>query len=459
MKKRVSNGFFIRPGVMALCWLFLAGACSREAKGPANVVLVVVDTLRADALGCYGAPANPTPALDALAREGVLFEKAASSAPWTLPSFGSLFTSAFPGMHGAVGTFETRFHTLHRNLVTAAQAFRRQGYATGAVVNNIFLKQEFGFRKGFETYDFFPAEIRRIRPAEKVTDRALRWLDDHGDGARPFFLFVHYYDPHFAYLPPEPFRSRFGGEVTDKIKAIEDPVDVRDGKVVLDSEERDDLQRLYTGEVAYTDREIGRLIDHLRAAGLLDRTLVVVTADHGEEFWEHAGFEHGHTLYEELLHVPLILRFPNGTFSGRRVDAPVRLMDLVPTLLDRLGLDAPPTFRGESFLCLLEENPGEYRVPFYFEACLYGHEKKALRVRNLKLILDTASGKTELYDLAADPGEKKDLCETLPQAAAELEKALRRIMGEVRAVSAGRASPVDLSGETLEKLRRLGYIK
>ncbi len=432
------------------------GACSNRPAGEQSVILIVIDTLRADALGCYGSDRGLTPNLDAFVEDGVIFRAAYSQSPWTLPSFASLFTSTYPGAHGAVGTFDTNFHAIRKRFKTAAQAFRAKGYRTGAIVNNIFLGREFGFKKGFETFDFYPAEIHKIRKAAEVTDLAIRWLDRHAGEEEPYFLFLHYYDPHFAYLPPPDLVQKFGGTYTQSIKKIDDPVDVREGKVKLDALDKENLRRLYDGEVAYTDREVGRLFDHLKTRGDLESSIVAVTSDHGEEFWDHGGFEHGHTQFEELLHVPLLLRFPGGQYQGMQVRHPVRLMDLMPTLNAHLGIESPSTFHGVSFLGTLTGEGKGFDGPFYFEGCLYGSEKKALRFGNLKLVYDTVEKKAALYDLESDRLEENNLADAMPKAVEHLMAALRKIQNGFT----GPATPVpDLSDETWQKLKALGYVK
>lgn len=455
--KREAGGIRLLVVAAALLAAGLLFSCSKAGERKPSVILIVIDTLRTDVLGCYGSDLAATPGLDAFADEGVLFEAAYSQSPWTLPSFATLFTSTYPGEHGARGSFEERFYPVRKDLTTAAESFKAQGYRTAAVVNNIFLKADFGFRKGFDHYDFYPAEIFKIRKAGEVTGLALRWLDDHGSDGEPYFLFLHYYDPHFAYRPPSEMQNRFGGKHTDNIKRLKDPVDLMTGKVSLNSWDKESLRKLYHGEVAYTDQEVKRLLDLARKKGYLDDAVVVITADHGEEFWDHGGFEHGHTQYDEVVKVPLLFQFPDGKHKGRRIDRPVRLMDVMPTLYEFLGFDPPATFRGKSFLSLIKSGGAEYREPLYFEGCLYGSERKALRVNNLKLIYDTATGACELYDLSVDPGELNDLAARKPDETEKFKTALLQIMENLSQAKSNDEAPADLSPEMLKILQELGY--
>ncbi|MHC4941851.1 MAG: sulfatase [Planctomycetota bacterium] len=447
--------------VLMLAMVSLA-ACSPSDAGRDRtpVILIVIDTLRTDVLGCYGADRSATPGLDALAKESVLFEAAYSQAPWTLPSFASLFTSTYPTEHGALGKREKKnFFPIRDGLVTAAEALRSQGYRTGAIVNNIFLKGDFGFEKGFDTYDFFPATVTKTRAADEVTGLGQRWIKEHARSGDPYFLLLHYFDPHFTYKPPRAFAKKYGGAITEPIKKIAHPDDVRTGKVKLNPWDQDSLRNLYEGEVAFTDNEVGRLLGWLREENLFNKAVVIVTSDHGEEFWDHGDFEHGHTQYDELVKVPLLIRFPAGKHAGRVVKTPVRLMDLMPTLFESAGMESPATFRGKSFLSAIEGAGKASKDPLLFEGCLYGTEKKALRVERLKLIRDVETGETALYDLASDPGEQKDIAAERPGETKVMKETLEKLLEGLKAGSGHADQAVDLPPEMMEALRKLGYAK
>ncbi len=465
-KIRANRGLsyvLVHAGLFTAVFLSASGCAPNERT---NVLVVVIDTLRADMLGCYGSPRQATPNLDAFAGEGVLFYSAYSQSPWTLPSFASLITSTYPSQHGAVGRMEGMFYPIRKRMRKAPQSFEDQGYTTAAVVNNIFLRGVFGFNDGFGSYDFYPAEIKKIRRADEVTGLAIRWLNHHEKEDKPFFLLLHYFDPHFAYLPPPEFRERFGGSFKGRVMDVKHPDDVREGKVLMTGMDKENMHNLYCGEVAFTDREVGRLMDHLREEGILENTVVVVTSDHGEELWDHGGFEHGHTQYEELLRVPLLVRFPGKEYAGIGVRDPVRLMDVMPFLHDYLGLARPDTFEGQSFLTLLRGEDAQrdgggtgYAPSLFFEGCLYGSEKKAIRVNNLKLIMDMETKETWLFDLEKDPLEKCNLAVSSKEEAAALKQELMNLLSGLKRAGETGGRPADLSDETMEDLRKLGYTR
>ncbi len=332
--------------------------------GP-NVVLIVVDTLRADALECYGGRANVSPRIDALARQGVRFQAAFAHAPWTLPSFAALFTSLPPQAHGAGGNVREGWRALGEEHTTLAERFEDKGWSTGAVVNVDFLTAPFGMTQGFDDVDArISNDNQSVRRAEPTTDAALSWIDAHridGQESKPFFLMVHYFDPHAEYDPPPVWRARFA-EAVDKqstafrFGAREHVVRHRGGQMPLDAATLARARGLYDGEVAYTDNAIGRLLDGLAARGLEAGTIVVLTADHGEEFGEHGSWEHGHTHYDELLHVPLVVRAPG--VAPRVVHEPVGLVDVAPTLCSLASLTPSPAFRGRDLAAALRAQSG-----------------------------------------------------------------------------------------------------
>jgi arylsulfatase len=315
--------------------------------------LIVVDTLRADALECYGGRANVSPRIDALARQGLRFHAAFAHAPWTLPSFAALFTSLPPQLHGAGGNVREGWRALAPEHTTLAERFQEAGWATGAIVNVDFLTAPFGMAQGFDDVDARISNDNQIaRRAEPTTDAALSWIDAHKSGSGtpgPFFLMVHYFDPHAEYDPPPMWRARFA-EPQDKqstafrFGAREHVVRHRGGQMPLDATTLARARGLYDGEVAYTDHAIGRLLDGLASRGLEAGTVVVLTADHGEEFGDHGSWEHGHTHYDELLHVPLIVRASG--LAPRSVYEPVGLIDVAPTVCTLAGLAPSSTFRG-----------------------------------------------------------------------------------------------------------------
>jgi len=337
---------------LAAC-LVLSG-CAREGTPPArpNVLLILVDALRADHLGAYGYSRATSPNLDALAAEGVLFERAWSQAPWTKPSIPTLFTSLYPIQHGvyegetpgSAGFLESDL--LGEEFLTAAEAFRAAGFRTGAFVNNAHLLPAQGFAQGFDVYEagsFDAAEIGR---------RFLAWLD--GAPQQPFFAYLHLLDAHWPFQPAPAFVERFapagrydGVFAQESWNGLRDRIN--DGRVRLDARDREELVARHDAAIAAVDDAIGRLLAALRERGALDATFVLLTADHGEELLDHGRVGHGGTLYEEVLHVPLILRPPGGA-EGRRVGEPARVLDVFPTLAAAAGVPLPPGLEGRDLL-------------------------------------------------------------------------------------------------------------
>ena len=354
----------------------------RAAPGAPNVLLVSIDTLRADEVGVYGSPHGNTPALDRLAADGVTFEHATSTAPWTLPSMASILTGLYPRHHGA-GAIANRRDPLGRaplaaDVPTLAATLRDAGYRTHAIVTNPYLLARSGLSRGFQSYDnlTFISEamvsgrgnaaqwlLDHVAPqlvagdrGEDVSDAAVRWLAG-ADRARPFFLWLHYVDPHGPYGASAGTRHKsFRGEVTFGAGAVAldlgstspDPVRLRSGEIRLGDDDKRRVRALYDDEIAEVDRQVGRVLDALAEQGLADNTLVVCVSDHGEEFWDHGGVEHGHTLYDELLHVPWLMRWPSRLPAGRRVRTVVSTIDVAPTVQELIGLPTSAALDGVS---------------------------------------------------------------------------------------------------------------
>jgi arylsulfatase A-like enzyme len=406
-----------------------------------NVVIYVVDALRADALGTYGNRVVATPALDQLAAEGVLFENAAAPSSWTRPSMTSLLTGLNPDRHGVL----TRIHALAPELGLLSEAFREAGYATGAFVTNPNLGHFYGFARGWDDYVELYArdKVGRIEPSELVTRSdqlnvpVFEWLERT---RQPFLLLVFSIDPHWPYTPSpqseQLIRRRLRGSKLDV------PGDVR-GRL-----------RRYYAEVAFNDQSFGRLLDQLRRHGLYQETIVLFTSDHGEEFLEHGHGGHGWTLYEPAIRVPLVLRAPGRVAKGTRVSTRVGLADIFPTLLDLAEIPAPPGLDGRS---LLEQQP---TVPPHSFAWLQLDEHSAASVVDFpwKLLIDPENRRGTLFNLEWDPGETSDLSARHAQRAALLRAAL------LRRVLAGRGQPLPvgipgrLSKADREALEALGYL-
>jgi arylsulfatase A-like enzyme len=450
------------PSLLLCLALACAGAaCSRRAHElRPNVLLAVIDTLRADRLGCYGNPRGLTPAIDGLAEEAALFEAASAHAPWTLPSTASLLTGLLPEQHGAGGRLGA-FTRLAKGVPTLAEHFRAAGYATAAVVNVSFLGPDFGLARGFEHHDLEAYESnRKMRRADATTDAALGWLGAER-GERPFFLLVHYFDPHALYDPPQPFRRRFarapdredGGFAFGTRAQM---VELRAGRLPLDPATLERAEALYDAEVAFTDAHVGRLLSGLDRLGLTERTVVVLTADHGEEFLDHQGFEHGHTLYAELLHVPLVIRAPG--LAALRCASGVGLVDVAPTVCELAGLAPLPGAGGASLLPLLQgESAGAGDRPVLAHGNFWGPPLSAWRAGDWKLIQNPsgAARALELYRWREDPAELRDLAGAEASRAGELAAELARVAG---GLARGEGGAVVLDEARRAELEDLGYL-
>ena len=426
----------------------------RASKG---VVLISIDTLRRDHLSLYGYPRRTTPGLEGLARESVVFEDAVSTSSWTLPAHASLLTSTLPSVHGATSSkvgLSPSFPGLPRLLQDA-------GYFTQAMVTHVYLSKEYGFGEGFSRHRYFP-ETR----AEEVTDQAIRFLESKGDS--DFFLFLHYYDPHWHYDPPAPYDRTFDpsyqGEATGvwwDFKDLDaDSIDPRD---------LHHIRALYDGEILYTDRQLERLFQEMKRLGVFDNTLLVVTSDHGEEFLEHGQWEHQKTLYEEQLRVPLVIKFPNvphhpgGVIDPRRVGVQVSLVDVAPTVLDVLGVPSPLIFEGRSLLAAARAGEApEMEAWAETEHTIDGSRKIAVRrgASGTKSIFTLKEGHLgiELFDLGRDPREVKRL--DPGESFSAHERRLAAYLAEAEARRGETTLPeVELDPEDLERLRALGYVR
>jgi len=395
-----------------------------------NLIVVTLDTTRADRIGCYGAKDVATPNLDALAARGVRFGAAVSPMPLTLPAHCTLFTGLLPGAHGVRDNGGFKLAPEH---VTLAEALKQRGFATGGFVSAFVLDHRWGIAQGFDTYfdDFDLKQEEKLsmgeiqRPGNETMDHALDWI--RGVKARRFFAWVHLYDPHAPYDPPEPYKSRYAG-------------------------------RPYDGEIAWTDSLVGRLVDELSRLDLTKTTVIAVLADHGESLGEHGENGHGYFVYEQVTHIPFLLVTPYSGTKGRVVSSVVRTIDVAPTVLELLGQKGALPGSGTSVVPLLHGgagDPGDGYSESYYARFHYGwSELRAVRTKRWHFI---ESPKAELYDLEADPGENVNL------AARELST-LERLRGSLadfeRASIAKLAltAPVEEDEETLRKLASLGYV-
>ncbi|HEV8130574.1 MAG TPA: sulfatase-like hydrolase/transferase [Acidobacteriota bacterium] len=412
-------------------------AASGSPRRDANVLLITIDTLRADYLSCYGGKKAPTPNIDALAARGVRFANAFAQVPLTPPSHACILTGAYPQAHKIrdIGGF-----VLDGTIPTLATITRDAGFETAAFIGAAVLNRHFGLNRGFNNYnddmmgqdpgERLPGVVAEIH-GDVVTRRAVDWLKSsasRGLGIQPgknFFLWVHYYDPHFPYDPPEPFRSRAGKD-------------------------------LYGGEVAYTDAQIGQLLKGLADQHLQDRTLIMLLSDHGESLGEHGENTHGVFLYDSTMRVPLILAGP-GVPGERVVTQQVRSIDVMPTIADYLGISNGGRVQGTSLmpaiaLGQLVRTNYSFMETLYPKTHLGWSELRGMRTDEWKVII---APKPELYKLASDRGESKNVVTQNPTVADQLQKKIWEITGPPRSIEKVELRPVD--EQTRQQLQSLGY--
>jgi choline-sulfatase len=427
------------------CVVFLACPGRLSGQAPSSlaktpVLLITIDTLRADHVGCYGYRRVQTPAMDALAARGVRFENAFSQVPITLPSHVAILSGTYPMWNG-VHDFTSQ--PLNPSVGLLAEAFKRQGYQTAAFVSAFVLDSSWGLNRGFETYDDHfeagqfetrnPGDIQRR--GDETVDRLLEWLAGRrakSGAARPFFVWLHLYDPHSPYDPPEPYHTRYAGH-------------------------------LYDGEVAFADSQLGRLFDYLQKAGIYDRALIVLLSDHGESLGDHGEAEHGFFIYNSTLHVPLIIKPPHGAATPHTVRAPVAAVDVAPTVLDLAHIRDPLSrqFQGISLASSVLGKGSVPARPIYAESYYprdsFGwSELHSITTDRYHFI---EAPHAELYDWPKDPGEDKNLMGGSGAVGAALRSQLLDIEHRFAAPSkASAAAGPPLPPETVERLKSLGYL-
>ncbi|MBW2290118.1 MAG: sulfatase, partial [Deltaproteobacteria bacterium] len=386
----------------------LAVGCGAEPRPP-NFLFILVDTLRTDHLSAYGYERETSPALSRLVAGGVRFDRAYAAAPWTKPSVASMFTGQYPHRHGVNFVLDA----LPPEAVTVAERLSEAGYSTAGTVSHIFVAGKNGLDQGFDHYDSAEAGGHSHISTTGVTRRAIKLLE--GFGTDPFFLFVHYFDPHYEYRRHPEFG--FAPESVGRLRGGEDIHDLRAMGADLSPEEVRFLRDVYDEEVRFTDDGIGVLLASLEAQGLADDTIVIVAADHGEEFFERGWLGHTRTVHEEVIRVPLVVRVPGDPGPGRVVTTPISLASLAPTILDFAGIVAPDgNFQVASLRPLLEgvddAEPASVRSEVRYVVLNRSNpqaEKAAFKYALIrdryKLIKDFQAKRFELYDLFEDPGE------------------------------------------------------
>jgi arylsulfatase A-like enzyme len=460
--------------LLMLCIIILAGLAyvafhfrsKFSFEIPENILLITVDTLRADHLGYHGYPRATSPFLDRFSQRSVVFTDASAQIPKTLPSMASMMTSRYPERIGVLANF----HVLQEGLPTLAEILGRRGFLTLAYTTNGNLIAERGISRGFDEFSFRPRRAEGL--ADTVVDRF-----GH-DPPGKFFAWVHFNDPHGPYRPAGAFRDLFLDDDyydrSQRVALAYEPMPGYNQNFVLGAvpryqqksfreherrEERDFYIARYDGEIRSTDAQIGRLIGDLEKNGLLRNTLVVITADHGEALGEHRYyFEHGWFLYQHQVHVPLLIRFP-GQEEKRIIGTPAALTDLAPTLLDILGISPPPSFQGRSLMPLIAGRDAASLPVYAVTPDVYPRSYRSLRSGRWKYIVDD-EGREELYDLAADPEERSNLIGGNAGQADRMRRMMSRAVQQAGPSGKPLAlSPEALDPEVIENLRSLGYLE
>ncbi len=433
--------------------LALLAGCSREAAGPPNVLLISIDTLRPDRLGCYGHERETSPTLDGLAQAGVLFEDVTAASPWTLPSHASILTGRYPSRHGV----KDHVNHLRRGVPTLASVLRGRGYTTMAVVNSHNLSERYGLNRGFLSFRYLEEQLADgsipNRGAE-ILDQAREWLAAEREG--PFFLFLHFYDVHTDFTPGAAYREQF-------VRPYEGPIDgttaqlarIRNGKEEIDADGVRYLFDLYDAEIRELDDRLAGFLAWLAEQGMAENTVVAITSDHGEEFMEHGSVLHGRTYYQEVIRVPLILQGP-GVPAGERVTTPVHHVDVAPTLLALAGVSIPEGLDGLDLSATWRTGATLPPRTLFAEADHNNEEPdigRMVRTPGQKLLFNRLTQAVQLFDLERDPLETADRATTEPEATQRLLETLRAFLsGELEREMIDAPSEDDR-----QRLEALGY--
>jgi len=461
-----------------------------------NIILIVMDTTRRDHLPCYGYTRNTTPELDGLARESLLFTNAYSPSPWTLPSHASLMTGLYPSTHGADYNVNTSskpaVNLLRQDFITLAEILSQYRYRTAGVVGATFCHRYFGIAQGFDYYNddfrtvnhdlnhyaifqianklfslsnfFIRHGYHGIRIASKLNEIAFSWLEKNY--RYPFFLFINYFDPHWPYSPPSPYDLLFKGKNERLIINNHGNDWNLFAKVInnhhsLTDEEKCHLLSQYDGEIAYLDYQIGKLVERLKSLNIYDESMIIITADHGESFGEHNLMDHGRALYEELLHIPLIIKYPLSHTIKGTCSAPVSLIDIMPTVLSTLDIPTPHTIQGKVVTEALADRKvfaEHYRDKLWIEKFGERFDRDLIAVYSGDFKYIWAShGKHELYNVNGDPQEAHNLIHELPAIVTTMDEEIKKRLAQFESSRAGN-DLLQVDDAIKEKLEALGYI-
>ncbi len=444
---------------------FNFAGCTRKPP-PVNVILIIIDTLRKDHVSCYGYERETTPNLDELAREGVRFENAKAPSPWTLPSIASMLTGQNPSNHMAgihldpPDMEDRRLTMMHESILTIAQIFQQKGYSTVGFFQNPFVDPSFGLDRGFDVYNYRPGDNLNIRRANSVVDAAVQWLEQRGRTRQGFLMVVHLFDPHLAYDPAINFVATYTYGYKGKLRPpfAPDLKEIRSGRMELSEADKQFAIGLYDGEIATVDNSLGSFFDYLKEKGVYDSSMIIAASDHGEEFWDHDSFEHGHTMHWELLDVPLIIRFPGGLHAGKVITEGVSLTDLFPSILGFLDWSVPIRMDGVSFI----PGPSTLTVRphiLFSENVHFGPQQQAFIVNNYKMTINE-HGRIEVYNLEKDPLETENIFGLEKEFPKEIHEQIDFMAGQMKKLIEEKSpQAADLDRETKKKLKALGYLQ
>ena len=443
------------PGVVLISLMLLLNlgiVADRKLNGPRgpSVVLIIIDTLRADHVGCYGYRRNTTPSIDKLSSHSILFKNAISAAPWTGPSIGSLFTSQYPAALG----FRGKPIIIDQNFLTLAEIFKENNYETKGIISHAYVSSSLGFGQGFDSYDEENAKGHGYISSPSITEKTISFLRKNRNGE--FFLFLHYFDPHFDYIMHDDYN--YFPDYDGPLYSSQPIRDLREKAPRMSTSDIEYLKASYDSEIKFTDKHIGRVLDELKEIGLYDNTLIVLTADHGEEFLERGDHWIGHTkkLYQEQIHVPLIIKLPRGD-KQEIVHEFLGLIDLMPTIVDYAGLWIPDRYEhaGQIVGVSGAEELGDRII---ISQTRRWAVLQSATWRGWKLILDPYTKSKQLFDLQKDPAESRNLATKNDKALKEMTTVLQKWNTQMKSRKTEAEQPT-FAEEQKKHLRSLGYLQ
>lgn len=464
--------------MFAICGCGIQETTSHARDRP-NVVLISIDSLRADHLGCYGYPRPTSPTIDGLAAEGTLFEVVTSSSSWTLPAHAALFTGLPDSVHGV----DRGNRKLRSEMRTLAEALHAAGYRTAGVWSCPLLDPRFGFGQGFDVYvshlgsggadglqnempwDERDSQSHQIVTGPSTLERVDELLDSQA--TEPFFLFVHLWDVHYDYIPPAPYDTLFDPDYSGDVDGRDLTKYLKFGLKDLSARDLNHLIALYDGEIAWTDQQVSHILHRLDAAGVAGNTVVVVTSDHGEELFDHGSFGHKRKLFDESIRIPLVVRFPGHVPAGMRIPDPAQIVDIAPTILELADAEPLPEISGRSLLPRLagvSPTGSNLAVSELVTNPDTNDSLLAVRSADWKIIVERGSGKTRgLWNLAIDPQEKKNVFgidrDLTSTAVTSLESALDNLENlKQRRHTSPEPPHQDLADDLRHQLEILGYV-